>query len=1329
MKYPKRHRLLVAAAIMLTAQAGARDWHVSTRGSDANAGTRAGTALQTIQAAVDQAMPGDTVVVHAGTYRETVAFSRNGTAKAPITIKPYRQGRVIISGCDPVSGWTLHDPKKNIWRAPMPWTLGVGRNQVFADGKALIEARYPNMPGPKLGMYVSDLSPLWPTFGEFSIPAETAQSQPGRIVSKLLEGTPDNHWQGAIYYGIHYEGWCAQTGIIESSRAGEIQVGDRTQGWWFPLSAKYQSEEGRGMIVGHLNALDQPGEWFWQDNVLYLIPLSAGPPEKIEAKRRQLAFDLSDRQFITLRNLEVCAASMRMADAQYCAIDSCRFSYISHFMHHYAAGVLDKTRDTINSGETGIFVSGRDNTFANCELRYSAGAGLHLRGYRQTVHNSLIDEVNYTSHYLNAITQAVAEYTTHENFLQGGHVITYNTMRNAGRHFFNFNGNASSTHSRDQGPQDYLAVLFAHNHLYNGMLTSKDAGFMTGYFTSGGTLHGLNSQVAYNVMHDCYDRAGMKWQQLGIIYLDAGTSNVDVHHNLLWAAPGSLPYGLHFNTACVDSSEADNRFYKEFTRTCAELEPDDFPDARPFRFGHDFAHPPAIPAWPPVKTQTLEITLPDAPTGKNGDSLNLGEIDFDNHWDAIIMQFAGTDKGMNANRAARGKPRHHHATDPLVLDVLSRDDGAATIKKQWSFIYNVQNTNWISFKQVPLGEGYRRFRVVYGNVNAGIRSVSVHLDKVDGPEVARVGLEQTDRNRGSYVQLYSQATAELDASATGNRDVYLVFHAADDLPVGEFTYFRFEQYRGQIPLQPGEVKFELRLDRPDGEKIGELYPRDTGGADRYRDLVARLEPVSGKRHLFLHVRSALDKTAGRIQGFTLAGPSGPLDLAAIGVGAAPRRSWRGLGRMILPKPTHQPCAKPAHEYLQGIKKRTKAEPRPLAIATRLARPPVLDGSLDDWDLNRNPLPLQQSCDGKPTQARPSTAWIGYDDNAFYIAARHPVKDSRAIARLRHRWGADDAMEVSFQDAFSGADGPIFNLYGWPDGYVQSNGVADTPASAVAKLQAAVSYKAVVGKDSWTCEWRIPFSACNFTPETAPLLQFNLAVRKQSEDAWVLWCGTGGSTFVVGNAGALVFPETCLQAGLPVRQGLALWLDAADKATLSMDEDGGISSWNDKSGNGRNATQPEARYRPIFSATALNGLPAIRFQGAKQNRLEAPALATSETAGMIFAIYNDPPDTCSSSPHQRLFSSSNGLDYDYKTGFYLIKPEAPTEKPAQLTASFQKRCAEHVRIGCFSPQYQTFFTGHLGELLVYADMLDDKERDRIRAYILCKWENPFNKRKL
>src|ERR1043165_1519669 len=210
----------IAALLMLAKAAEARQILVRLADEQAHTAADAPTPEHSIQAAVNIAQPGDTIVIGPGIYRETIVFPRNGTAEKPIVVRGSGDGRTIVSGCEPVGGWTKHSGE--IWKAPMPWTLGVGRNQVFDSSGVLIEARFPNRPSPGLGMYVSDLSPLWPTFGEFSIPKETKEKRPGRIVSKLLDGQPDNYWKGACYYGVHYEGWSAQTGIIESSKSGEI---------------------------------------------------------------------------------------------------------------------------------------------------------------------------------------------------------------------------------------------------------------------------------------------------------------------------------------------------------------------------------------------------------------------------------------------------------------------------------------------------------------------------------------------------------------------------------------------------------------------------------------------------------------------------------------------------------------------------------------------------------------------------------------------------------------------------------------------------------------------------------------------------------------------------------------------------------------------------------------------------------------------------------------------------------------------------------------------------------------------------------------------------
>jgi len=902
--------LLLALLLAPLAAMHAAEFHVAPNGNDSNPGTIT-QPFATIQVGVNRLQPGDTLLVHGGVYRETITFPRSGTEQKPIMLRSYKDEKVVITGCEPVTGWTLHDAAKNIWKAPMPWTLGTGRNQVFCGDEVLIEARFPNQPSRGLEMPVSGLSKLWPTFGEFANPEPG--KQPGRIVSGLLDGQPDNFWKGALYLGIHYGGWSVQTGVIESSKSGEIIVGDRGPIHWSAVHTS-TADDGRGMIVGHMNALDQPGEWHWQDDVLYLIPLSGTKPDNVVAKRRQRAFDLSGREQIRVEGVSVHAGSARLQDSADCVFDRCAFEFVSHFT---------KAGDS-TSGDIGIVVSGHDNAFLNSTIRYSAGAGIHLRGLRHTVHNCLINETDYSGHFLFSLYLEGAD-----DFLTGGHTFTYNTLCNVGHSWY---GNSpGGSRGRWRSPSLTLANLFAHNHAFNGTLLARDWGSITGRYFSGGNLNGVPGQMIYNVLHECYDPTGMRGKSsvLGIVYLDIGTCDMDIHHNLLWAAPGSLQSAFWYNTCCVNIRDRDNVFHKGFTRTSAELNPGDFPQGKPFRFGYDFTNPPPRPNWPQLNTTRIEAEsatglsggtekTPHGLTGlKDGDWFTFENVDLDQGWQSAVLRFASDVREMNTDKSAQKPPRHRKATDPLVLacsasaslraEAKGYDGASPGISTYWDYCYNIADGAWLKFSQVPLGAGYRRFRVTYGNNSASPRHLEVRLDRTDGPLIGRVALPQTDIPRTALapgqIQIYQEAVGEVSAEASGTHDVYIVFHSDDKKVVGAFDYFRFEQYRGQIPLQKNEVKIEVRAGGKDGEKLGEFNPSFTGGANVFRETVATLEPrkLAGPQTLAFVVRSATGKPIGAVDWISLEKARQTMDMTALGVEPLKRD-----GQYVFPEPTYRP---------------------------------------------------------------------------------------------------------------------------------------------------------------------------------------------------------------------------------------------------------------------------------------------------------------------------------------------------------------------------------------------------------------------------------------
>jgi hypothetical protein len=74
----------------------------------------------------------------------------------------------------------------------------------------------------------------------------------------------------------------------------------------------------------------------------------------IEAKKRQVALDVSGREHIRIEGLHLAAASMRLEDSSHCTVDGCHFTHLSYFTRQYGIGQVEKGRNTISSGETGI---------------------------------------------------------------------------------------------------------------------------------------------------------------------------------------------------------------------------------------------------------------------------------------------------------------------------------------------------------------------------------------------------------------------------------------------------------------------------------------------------------------------------------------------------------------------------------------------------------------------------------------------------------------------------------------------------------------------------------------------------------------------------------------------------------------------------------------------------------------------------------------------------------------------------------------------------------------------------------------------------------------
>jgi hypothetical protein len=114
----------IAGVLFAAGGTFAREIRVAKTGSDAAAGGATRPYL-TISKAASVAQPGDTVVVHAGVYREWVKPSRGGTGENQrITYRSAPGEEVVIKGSERISSWTAE--AGGVWKVALP-------NSFFGD--------------------------------------------------------------------------------------------------------------------------------------------------------------------------------------------------------------------------------------------------------------------------------------------------------------------------------------------------------------------------------------------------------------------------------------------------------------------------------------------------------------------------------------------------------------------------------------------------------------------------------------------------------------------------------------------------------------------------------------------------------------------------------------------------------------------------------------------------------------------------------------------------------------------------------------------------------------------------------------------------------------------------------------------------------------------------------------------------------------------------------------------------------------------------------------------------------------------------------------------
>ena len=228
-------------------------------------------------------------------------------------------------------------------------------------------------------------------------------------------------------------------------------------------------------------------------------------------------------------------------------------------------------------------------------------------------------------------------------------------------------------------------------------------------------------------------------------------------------------------------------------------------------------------------------------------------------------------------------------------------------------------------------------------------------------------------------------------------------------------------------------------------------------------------------------------------------------------------------------------------------------------------------------------------------------------------------------------------------------------------------------------------------------------------------------------------------------------------------GLAMWFDAADNSTITSSSSL-VTQWNDKSGNGYNATN-STYVSPTYSATGFNSkYPGLLFNGtstmlATASILPTPVLSANGTDTTIFVVFN----RLGSSPNSAVFGLGGAaVTTNYNT--YVLRDPWATSANSILDigngtlgrvsisnsvtgpqiyslwrsgtstyfynygASLGSNLSSSSTVGTTSQPLNIgggfadscWFNSYISEFIIYNYALSNSQRQQVEAYLAWKW---------
>jgi hypothetical protein len=188
----------------------------------------------------------------------------------------------------------------------------------------------------------------------------------------------------------------------------------------------------------------------------------------------------------------------------------------------------------------------------------------------------------------------------------------------------------------------------------------------------------------------------------------------------------------------------------------------------------------------------------------------------------------------------------------------------------------------------------------------------------------------------------------------------------------------------------------------------------------------------------------------------------------------------------------------------------------------------------------------------------------------------------------------------------------------------------------------------------------------------------------------------------------------------IRDGLLLWLDAADATTLTFGADGGVTAWRDKS-PGQLVALPVDVARPVkLTPAALNGRPVVRGAGVGALRVAMPP---REPGPLTLLIVSQGLQAAGPS-WQRITAASRLTPREWEPPNWIIMRPGGQNPEAYLPRLYRMQLPSGVLdrltiLGASESPAQNLY-GDVAEVLIYGRALRFDEQMAVERYLRDKW---------